>query len=509
MEVAPKFGFPIKILKELTNVIFSRILLREDSFMHQFIGRKYELKRLSTVLDSSAASFIVINGRRRIGKSRLIQEFAKPFPFFRFAGLVPRKGLKAQDQRNEFARQFREQFKIPMVKKNDWGEIFSQLALQIKKNRVVILFDEISWMAYDDSDFLGKLKNAWDFHFSNNSKLILFLCGSVSSWIDENLLSSTAFMGRPTLHLLLKELELPDCNHFWGDSSNNFISSYEKLKILSLTGGVPRYLELMNPKLTAEENAKNLFFNKESVLFDEFKKIFVDVYGKRNSVYKSIIELLISEKLTQEQIAQSLDFPIGGDLSTKLNDLILGGFIARDYTWKLESGKISNLSRYRLCDNYLRFSLKYILPNRALIEKGRFLNRSLKSLPGWDTIIGLQFENLVLNNHKKILECLNLLDEDIIFDNPYFQRKTNRIQGCQIDYLIQTRHDSLYICEIKFDKEPIGMNIIKEVKEKMLKIKSPKFMSKRAVLIHVNGVKESVMDISFFYKIIDFSQLLM
>jgi hypothetical protein len=68
---------------------------------------------------------------------------------------------------------------------------------------------------------------------------------------------------------------------------------------------------------------------------------------------------------------------------------------------QIQTGKASNLSVYRLCDNYMRFALKYILPNQMLIEKGRFQDRSLKSLPGWDTILGLQFENLVLRNHKQ------------------------------------------------------------------------------------------------------------
>jgi hypothetical protein len=97
-----------------------------------------------------------------------------------------------------------------------------------------------------DPTFLGKLKNAWDLQFSNNSKLILILCGSVSSWIEKNIIKSTGFLGRPSLYLTLEALPLSDCDHFW-DGKGHGISIYEKLKILSVTGGVPRYLELINP----------------------------------------------------------------------------------------------------------------------------------------------------------------------------------------------------------------------------------------------------------------------
>ncbi len=108
------------------------------------------------------------------------------------------------------------------------------LAKQCAHGRVVITLDEISWMADDDPTFLGKLKSVWDLHFSNNNELILILCGSVSSWIDKEILSSTGYLGRPSLHMTIKELPMPDCNKFWGNTRNN-ISSYEKFKILSLT----------------------------------------------------------------------------------------------------------------------------------------------------------------------------------------------------------------------------------------------------------------------------------
>ena len=473
----------------------------------KFIGRQKELKTLNRLLGMRSASLVVINGRRRIGKSRLIDEFAKTMKHYTFSALPPREGMTAQVQRDEFARQFQEQFGFPGLKADNWGDLFTLLAKQTQQGRLVILFDEISWMATGDPDFLGKLKVAWDVHFKKNSQLIFILCGSVSSWIEKNIIRSTGYLGRPTLHMTLNGLPLPDCNQFWGTNSTN-ISSFEKFKYLSVTGGVPRYLELLNPQLTAEKNIQFLCFSKDGPLFDEFRHIFDDVYKSRSPIYLGIIEYLAKGKATQEQISQHVNIAYGGDLSDYLNDLVIGGFVARDHTWTLKTGNVSRLSYYRLKDNYTRFYLKYILPNKERIEKGQFEERSLSTLPGWSTILGLQFENLVLNNRKEIIRQLGIAPEDVVFDNAFFQRKTTRQSGCQIDYLIQTRHDCVYVREIKFSRFAITPDVINEVKEKTERLKLPKHFSSRSVLIHVNGVREDVADSTFFSDIIDFGTLL-
>lgn len=126
----------------------------------------------------------------------------------------------------------------------------------------------------------------------------------------------------------------------------------------------------------------------------------------------------------------------------------------------------------------------------------------------WTSVMGIQFENLVLNNFHRIYALLGINPSEVIYDNPYFQRATKAHPGCQIDYLIQTKFNTLYICEIKFSKEPIGLSIVKEVQQKMDRIMKPKNFSMRPVFIHVNGVTDAVLESKFFANIIDFSQLL-
>jgi len=181
-----------------------------------FIGRELEIIDLRRYLKKNTASLIVVRGRRRIGKSRLVEEFAKDIKFLSFTGLPPTKETSLQSQLNEFSRQFSEETKMPFARFEDWGAAFTYLASVTQKGRVIILLDEISWMGSKDPDFLGKLKTAWDRQFKQNNKLILILCGSASSWIEKNILSSTGFVGRVSYKLSLEELPLRDCTKFWG-----------------------------------------------------------------------------------------------------------------------------------------------------------------------------------------------------------------------------------------------------------------------------------------------------
>lgn len=147
-------------------------------------------------------------------------------------------------------------------------------------------------------------------------------------------------------------------------------------------------------------------------------------------------------------------------------------------------------------------------PNRDRILRDGFKSTALSSLPGWSAIMGLQFENLVLKNRKKIWEKLGIRPEDIVADNPYFQKQTSTKKGCQIDYLIQTRFNTLFLCEIKFSIHPIKSDVINEVKDKLSTITLPKRFSCWPVLIHVNGVNDHVEESGFFSEIIDFKLLL-
>lgn len=244
-----------------------------------FYGRERELSILQEVLDSNVARLVVLRGRRRIGKSRLAEKFAERFDrHLTFVGLPPEEGVSDEIQRRHFAHDLERQTQQHSIRFDDWDFLFSNLGRMTQKGRVLIILDEINWMGSLDPAFLGKLKTAWDLYFKKNPKLVLLLSGSMSAWIEKHILRSTGFFGRIALDIVLQELPLNQCSHFWRPYEKNIAPS-EKFKILSVTGGVPLYLESINPKISAEENIRRLCFRKEGLLFLEFDRIFSDVFG--------------------------------------------------------------------------------------------------------------------------------------------------------------------------------------------------------------------------------------
>ncbi len=472
-----------------------------------FVGRKDELERLNALFSKRTASLVVVKGRRRIGKSRLIEEFAKGKRFLVFSGTPPVEGTTEQSQRDVFAKRLGTQIGLPGIQSQDWSDLFTLLSRHTLEGQVIILFDEISWMGSKDPTFLGKLKNAWDLEFQKNPNLILVFCGSVSTWIEKNIISSTAFFGRISLYVTLNELPLSDCNKLLDNLSFRG-SAYEKFKILSVTGGVPWYIEQIQSSLNADDNIKRLCFLKDGLLYKEFDLIFHDIFERRSEIYQPVIESLAGGSKEFNQISEASEHHKGGALSSYLEDLIQSGFITRDYTWNVKDGKPSKLSLFRLSDNYLRFYLKFIKPNKFKIEEDSFKDINIDTLPGWKSIMGLQFENLVLKNRKLIWKKLNIKPEDIVVNNPFFQRKTTRTPGCQIDYLIQTRFNTLFACEIKFSLSEIKSEILQEMQEKLKRLVLPRRFSCWPVLIQVNGVDDNVIEPRFFTEVIDFKEFL-
>jgi uncharacterized protein len=242
------------------------------AIMKEFIGRQAELEQLKKLVKYPEPNLVVVRGRRRIGKSRLVEEFAKDKFFLSFIGLAPSEGTTAQSQREEFASQMAAHFNLSPFSFNDWNDALQHLSHNIKQinpaKPIVILLDEISWIGSKDANFIAKLKTWWDrinMLSQQHPKVILILCDSVSTWIKENIINSTAFFGRISLQFELGELSLPEAKQFLlirGIKN----STMDLLKILSITGGVPWYLERVEPSITANENIRQLCFTANGTL---------------------------------------------------------------------------------------------------------------------------------------------------------------------------------------------------------------------------------------------------
>jgi AAA+ ATPase superfamily predicted ATPase len=475
-----------------------------------FIGRREELEQLSRLKQKRYASLVCLLGRRRIGKSRMIEEFGREFPkFIEIQGLPPEEEAKLHDQLDHFSEELSIQLNVKKKRLDSWTAAFSYLAEQTRDGQCLVLLDEISWMAKGDPLFAARLKSAWDTKLKKNNELILVLCGSVSSWISDNILKNASFEGRVSLQIQLKELSLQEVNSYW-DKNGYRLSTAEKLLILSITGGVPKYLEEISSSRGAEKSLIELCFSPAGILYNDFQKIFLDIFGRRSRTLESIVRSCLTQKLSPAELATKLDKQLSGELTECLNILELGGFISRDYYFKAD-GEASTLNHLRVSDNYLRFYLKYIEPRKKAISKGGKKYESMSELPGFESTVGLQFENLILTNRTLLYDKLDITQNQVISAAPYIQRKKSTNQGgCQIDLLIHSKLDVFYLCEIKYGKR-IDRSIIKEVQKKMSVLQLPKRCALKPVLIYAGGLtadsEEQIRD--FFFKIVEFEELLL
>jgi AAA+ ATPase superfamily predicted ATPase len=474
--------------------------------MKPFVGRERELQRLEELSRSGRACLVVIKGRRRIGKSRLVEEFGKDKVFLPFSGLAPVKGITAQDQRDAFARQLAALFHLPPFTIADWSDAFAHLSRHLTTKPTVILLDEISWMGSKDPTFTPKLKVWWDLILQTHPSVMLILCGSVSTWIDQNIINSTAFFGRVSLYLELSELSIPQCRkllHLQGFKG----SDLDVFKVLSITGGVPWYLEQIQPHQSADENIKRLCFEKEGILVHEYDRIFNDLFSSRGEIYKKIITILSQGMKDRSALQKAASYSPSGTLSHHLRALEISGFISKHPNWSLKTGKPGKSALYRLCDNYLRFYLHYIEPNLAKIEQGSFLEVPLSSLPGWEPMLGFQLENLLLKNRPLLYQALGIHAQDIVMDNPYIQKNSGKKKGCQMDYLIQTHSNTLFVCEIKMRRRDLGLEVVEDMKAKIAAFTFPKGFGIAPVLFHLGPVSDALLSSRYFYRIIDIADL--
>lgn len=482
-------------------------LLVATTNRHVFVGREAELAQLRRIARLRKASLVVCRGRLRAGKSTLTQHFAQELEhFYEFQGLAPRPSMDRHDQLAHFSRQMAAQLRLPLLQPGSWYEAFELLARLTEDKPALIFLDEMSWMASQDIDFVGQLKTAWDTRFKKNRRLILVLCGSVSSWIDKNILNDTNFVGRVSLSIDLSELPLRECDEFFtenGGDPGRRMSAMDKTRLLCVTGGMPAYLEEIDYSISAERNIVELCFRKNGMLVDEFDNIFNDIFSARARTYKQIVEALTDGPRTFSEICAQLQVTASGVFPEYLEDLQAAGFVARDYSYSLASGRPGKLSRYRLKDNYLRFYLKYIEPVRQQVKQGVL---KVPRLAAFDTIMGLQLQNLVLNNIPLVLKLLNIDPAQVRSASPYFQKETQRSQPCQIDLLIDTTH-AVYICEIKF-RRTLGLSLADEISEKARRLKVDPGKNARRVLIYMGELAPSLAASGAFDQIISFEDLL-
>jgi len=468
-----------------------------------FAGREKEIQKLLKSFNKAKGTLNVIKGRRRIGKTKLIKHLPvinKRVTLRYLTSSPPNLKVSDADERELYAEQVKSEFNLGyMPPHSTWRELFSFIGDICIESNLILAIDEVNWLATKSPVFMSVFFELWENQFTQKKSFMIILSGSLSSWIEENILMNKGFVGRISVSITLKELPLKYLQTFFNHKIKREYS-VDIIKMLSAVGSVPRYLEELDITQTAETNLQRLAFDDAGFLYDEFEKMFYDLFSKENQFYRKILEQVGSSRklLTAKELATKMNLTYSGRHTKAIKVLEEVGFLSKQFSWDIVKKSSSKTYVLRITDNYTAFYFRAI---------AKFKTNSLVQAPkptNLASLLGLQFENLTHNNISFILSRLNIESKDVRFAGFHFQSQTKIRQSCQIDLLIHVKN-RVYICECKLYSEEITGSIISEVKQKINKLPQIKGVSYEPVLIHGNLVADSVVDSDYFNEIIDLS----
>lgn len=458
-----------------------------------FIGRTYELRQLQDKYNTDKSELVAIYGRRRIGKSSLVEKFAEDKEFFyKFEGI---EGENTREQMAAFAKILGNYVHDSFLDKIDfdsWHGLFQYLTERLvddktRKKKLVLFFDEVQWMAVRRGRMISIIKYFWD-NYWKKMNVILILCGSIASFMVKRIIHSKALYGRITLEILLKGLWPDEAAKFFGDKRG----MEEILKYLMVLGGVPRYLEEINLNRSFNQNINTLCFSKNGLLLNEIDKIFYSQF-KEVETYLKIVTVLKGKLLTFKEISEKTAKKSGGSLRAAIELLIDAELV--DFFISLDKGWNSKFKKYRVGDEFLAFYFKYIEPNIRLIRTGGqtrlFEKVSADNLDVW---LGFAFERFCLKHSGYLADIMGFKDE-MLLASPYFKPGQ---EGFQLD-LVYKRIDKVIVaCEIKFHNEPISPKIIPGMEKKCATLAIPRGYTLERALISLYGPDEALRDAGYF-----------
>ena len=203
-----------------------------------FFGRDDLILQLNGLWRKRVSSLVTCRGRRRVGKSTLIREFSRTTQsrFIKIEGARPDAKTTRDDELRVFAEQLAAQTGCEDTPPSNWLNAFIRLASQIRDDeRTVILLDEISWLGFGEPMFADIFRIAWENYLKQHDRLVVVLCGSVSSWVKENFIDNRAYVGRRSLDVVVNELPPHECVRFWGEAASR-LATREIIDVLSVTG---------------------------------------------------------------------------------------------------------------------------------------------------------------------------------------------------------------------------------------------------------------------------------
>ena len=415
---------------------------------NKLIGRKNEREQFDDIYATKKPALVAVYGRRRVGKTFLVrQHFNNSFDFS-FTGNYQMSRQGQLSLFNQELRRFSGQ-DYPLVK--DWFSAFEQLRQYLSSldnERIVLFFDELPWMETPKSNFIQAFSYFWNTWASTRQGLKLFVCGSSTTWMMENLIGDKGGLyGRVTHTIYLAPFTLGETEAYLHANGIRW-NRYQMLETYMIMGGIPFYLEMLKPKLTFDQNIDNLFFAANAPLRMEYGFLFRSLFNDAQ-LYRQVVETIAkrSQGMTRQQIKEELGLGDGGVLTVVLENLVRCDFLRRYAAF----GKSERNALYQLTDLFSLFHLRFVADNNG--QDAQFWS-NMRENPSRVAWRGYAFEQVCLHHIPQIKEAIGIkavLSNVCSWSCPTFTDKDgNPWQGTQIDLLIDRRDQVINICEMKY-----------------------------------------------------------
>lgn len=432
--------------------------------METIIGRQAEIKRLTASVNSSRAEFIALYGRRRVGKTFLINQMFRNQFAFKMTGVIE-GSLK--DQFTAFADAMNDYgFDMPEQPK-DWMKAFIMLknALKQKVNsgeRCVIFIDELPALDAENSNVAGAIGYFWNNWASQYDNIIFIICGSATSWMITNVIDSKGGLhDRITVEMPIHPFTLKETEQYLEDKQ--FVWNRQMiLQTYMVFGGIPYYLSLLDSEESLVQNVDRLFFSQDIQMRREFRRLFNTLY-KNPDRYIDIIKALSKSRrgLTREEIAEVLKSANNGHLGKRLEDLVYCDLIRKNIVREKKIKRKDAI--YQLCDFFSLFYLTFI--DRAEVEHQYWAHHI--NTPEVNSWMGLTYERICMAHIGQIKHALRI---DAISTLNYSWRSKTTSPAAQIDIVIERADKIVNICEVKYSHDEY--NLDKEEYDKICKRKN-------------------------------------
>lgn len=483
--------------------------------MSKIIGRAKEISLLQQLQSSKKAEFIVIYGRRRIGKTFLVQQcLAKKGSYLECTGL---KDGAMRDQLTNFIKNFQAVFypNLPLATPKNWRSAFELLTQEIKQQPAtepfILFLDEIPWLATKKSKLLQNLDYFWNTEWSKLPNFKLIVCGSAASWMLNKLINAKGGLhNRLTKTMLLEPFTLVETKQYLA-GNNIHLSEKQVLDVYMVFGGVPYYLNQLHRAKSVAQNINDICFRKDGLLFSEFPRLFKSLFDAADLNLTIVREIArYRYGISFKELMKKIGKTAGGRYSERLSELEAAGFIQKF----LPYGRKRRDHYYRVIDEYTMFYLRWIdeIVNGKEVPKSSNYWMQITNMSVWQSWAGYAFEGVCQKHADNIIRKLGLETVGCLIGNwRYLPVHKTKEAGAQIDLLFDRQDGAISICEIKYSSKLFSLdknyakNLLNkiEVFQKQTKTKKQIFL----VMVTTMGLKRNVWSEDLVHSVVELKDL--